>query len=236
MNRISKRYVGILSFFILFSFVVSTTVYSSINKSNAQEAKGISKEMKSLREVAQERDVEESVRSSEFDWERDLDAVAQSSEVVILGKISDIKTSFDGDNWLRTDYTVDVQSILQPFTSKIPMELYALPGISFGNSLKMSRSGGSTIVNGHKVTQKNSGQEDLVKGKTYVFFLDWSPAYEAYAPVGGISGIVLVTDDLTVKPLASESKSKKANFKYNDVNLNLFIEQVLKKKIIFHLN
>lgn len=56
-----------------------------------------------------------------------------------------------------------------------------------------------------------------------MFFLFWSPAYKAYVLAHGISGVVMVNDDLSLKPLAS---SKEIQAKLRGMDLENLINQI----------
>ena len=212
MSKIKSRYVSILSTIILFSLVILSIGYSSINKIKAQELNDQNQKRKSLRELAKDRDVEiTSLRENEAEY--DLKTLAKS-EAIVQGRIVKEETILDTDT-LYTTYTVETYRIIKPFTSAVPLEAYQLlgkvPPEPIGSTFKITRPGGSVIVDGHRISEKIPGQNELVENKNYIFFLSWSGDYETYVLAGGISGVVLVQDDLQVKPLAKSDKVKQSN-------------------------
>lgn len=79
------------------------------------------------------------------------------------------------------------------------------------------------MVNGHRAAVKVKGYENLELGRDYIFFLFWSPDYKAYVLAGGISGAVLVNDDMSLKALAS---SKEVQARVRTLRLEALIDQI----------
>jgi hypothetical protein len=90
--------------------------------------------------------------------------------------------------------------------------------------LKIARNGGVVLVNGHRASVRVKGFENLNPGKQYVFFLYWSRNYNAYILAGGISGAVLVNDDLTLKALGS---GKDLQLQLQNMKLEDLIDQII---------
>lgn len=212
MSKTKSRNFAVLSLLALFSFVILSIGYSSINKSKAQELNNKNQE-KSLRELAQERDVEIKANHRENEAEYDLETLAKS-EGIVQGRIIKAETTLD-DNLLYTTYTIETQIIIKPFVSAMPLEGYQFLGKPFpepiGGTFKITRPGGSLQIDGHRITEKVQGQNKLIEDKNYIFFLSWSGDYQTYTLNGGISGAVLVQDDLQVIPLATREDVKKSN-------------------------
>lgn len=233
MSKIKNRNISVLSLFILFSFVILSIGYSSEYKSEAQESSDKNQKKKSLRELAQERDVEiVSLRESEAEY--NLETLARS-EGIVQGRIIKAETTLT-DNLLYTTYTIETQRIIKPFTSAAPLEAYQLldktPPEPIGAVFKITRPGGSLLVNGHRIIEKAAGQDELVENKNYIFFLSWSGDYKTYTLNGGISGAVLVQDDLQVKPLATRDDVRKSNnnFFKKGRNIGDFLQSLKKSK------
>lgn len=135
-----------------------------------------------------------------------------------------METTLDG-NSLYTTYTIETQRIIKQFTSNVPLEAYylinrPLPEL-IGGEFNIIRHGGLLFVNGHRVREKVPGYGDLVENQNYIFFLTWSSAYKAYRLAGGVSGVVLIQDDLQIKPLATDEKVKQSNEKFLEGSKNL---------------
>jgi hypothetical protein len=211
------------------ALIITLAQKPATQEAQAQNQNTNNQRPKTLLEAAQERDVEMELES-EGEWQCPLDGlVTHGAEATVLGKITKVKVEFEGDYFLHTIYSVDVQRILEPYSSKLPVGLYRkLTPKPITTSLKIVLSGGSTMVNGHKVVVKSPGQEPFIEGKTYIFFLSWSDEWEAYTLGCGASGAVLVQDDFRIKTLATRDDLKQANAKYDGEDLETFIGRLLK--------
>ncbi len=87
------------------------------------------------------------------------------------------------------------------------------------------RPGGTVYVNGHRASVKLKGSEFLTLGRSYVVFLHWTGGY--YRLAGGMSGVILIDDDLRTKALGTNQALKLK--KYDELSLDAFIEEVLKE-------
>lgn len=81
--------------------------------------------MKTLREIAQERSIEIAERQTEVEHEMRLDSLIFNAEAIVIGKIDKRVTTFDGDHFLRNDYTVQVERVVKEFESAVPLETYS---------------------------------------------------------------------------------------------------------------
>ena|SRR2546423_5753052 len=223
-----KKLVGSMTLLtvigISFSAVVlavSLQQQGSAGQSNAKQKK--------LREVAEERDVEVEGSSGSHVEYVTLESLRREARAIVYGRIADSKSFFDesspieyGEN-ITTEYTVNVLRVLKDKTLETtPAPARAAP-TPLSTSLKIARNGGVVYVNGHRASVKVKGFDSLEPGKQYVFFLSWSPDYKAYVLIFGISGVVMVNDDLSLKPLAS---SKELQAELSGMNLENFINQV----------
>ncbi|HKC62290.1 MAG TPA: hypothetical protein VKB86_01570, partial [Pyrinomonadaceae bacterium] len=152
-----------------------------------------------------------------------LSSLAKDSTVIVLGQITKEDSSFDGDDYIITIYTIDVQRVLKDTTSLITLGPNDAPPLPITPSLKFVRPGGVMNVNGHQVSQKLKGVELLKEGKQYVLFLRWSPAFKSYHLMGGSSGAFLVKDN-RITPLGSEKEFK---LKHSGADLEAFVSEVL---------
>jgi hypothetical protein len=182
---------------------------------------------KTLREAAQERDVElTSLSESETEFADPVQA-ARDAHAVVLGRIVKAESVFTGSDFIDTYFTVEVQRVLQDNTAHVPLPAGAERPALLTSPLKFVRAGGAVRVNGHTATVKVKGRELLAEGKTYILLLEWSPAYQAYHLMGGISGVILVEPDLLVRPLASSEETKR---KYEGTHLEAFITKLARAK------
>lgn len=180
--------------------------------------------IKTLREIGQERDVEVPVGSENGEY-YDLQILAKSSVAIVLGRITEEKSSLESDNYIDTYYTVEVERILKDAASSFPASIVGdKPPQPLTSPLKFIRPGGVVHLNGHRVSQKLKGSELLTAGKRYIIFLIWSRAHQSYYLLGGSSGAFLVEDDLRIKPLGSWKQLRQ---KHDDAYLEVFINEVL---------
>lgn len=192
---------------------------------NASQAK-----QKNLREIAKERDVEVEGSSESHSEYLTFAELTKDAVAIVHGRIVDSKSFFDesghpiehGEN-ITTEYTVDVLRVLRDRTMNTMRSPDKPAPAPLSTPLKIARNGGAVYVNGHRAAVKVKGYESLIPGKQYVFFLFWSPDYKAYILAGGMSGAVMVNDDLSLKPLAS---SKEFQEKLRGVDLESFINQL----------
>ncbi|MFN2455375.1 MAG: hypothetical protein ABR577_14260, partial [Pyrinomonadaceae bacterium] len=185
--------------------------------------------LKTLREVGEERDVEVPVPNLETNAEfSDVSSLAKYSTAIVLGHITDEKTSLSEDgNHINTYYTVDVRRVLKDTTSSTFLRPNDQPPLPLTSPLTFVRAGGTVIVNGHRVSAKLKGSEFLKAGKDYVLFMEWSPPFKAYHLMAGSSGAFLVQNDSKIKPLGSEKKLK---LQSDGTDLETFISEVLKSE------
>jgi hypothetical protein len=180
---------------------------------------------KTLREIAQEQDIEFDMREGHFDKEySDLRWLAKHSDAIVLGRILEEETYFSGDNDITTKYKVDVHRIIKDGTSAAALLSQSLGRdvpVPLTTPLRFTRFGGTVHVNGHRASLRVKGSELLTSGKTYILFLQWTG--RNYHIAGGISGAVLVEDNHRVKPLGSE----KGMLEFNDTHLEILVSELL---------
>ena len=168
---------------------------------------------KTLREIAQERDVEfESFPEiAEFN---ELPLLTRISKVIVIGKLIDSESSFTKSGHdIVTIFSVDVHRVLKSDTS-----------IEF--PLKFVTYGGTVYSNGHKATLKVKGFEALKTGEVYILFFALSSNSKDYVLEGGMSSVFRVKDNSRVYSLASDDGNK-LRLNYNGTDLQEFINQVL---------
>jgi hypothetical protein len=185
---------------------------------------------RTLREVAQERDVETTADPEGEAEHTDLRALAESSRAIVLGRITKAESSFiESGEFIVTTYTLDVRRVFKDTTSEGAWRLLpeGVPPAPLATPLKFVRWGGVVEVNGHRASLKMKGYELLKEGRDYIFFLNWSSFIKAYDLAGGISGVVRVEDDLRVTPLASSEKVKR---KHGGADLETFINEILNEQ------
>jgi hypothetical protein len=185
---------------------------------------------KKLREIAMERDIEvEGVSESHGEYAT-FESLRKEARAIVYGRILTATSFFDesgapierGEN-ITTEYTVDVLRVLKDATLDVIPSPDRPVAVPLRTPLKIARNGGVVSLNGHRASVKVKGFEDLNPGKQYVFFLYWSRSYNAYILAGGISGAVMVNDDLTLKPLGS---AKEIQSQLRRMNLEDLIDQI----------
>ena|SRR5436190_462097 len=206
---------------VLFSITVlsASLLNKPLNKSQGQASQSIPQDgpSKTLRDVAQERDVEidSTTCLGEFS---DLASLTKASSTIVVARIIDAQSFFSKDGGdISTKYTLDIDRILKaegPISA--PFEF-----IGFG---------GIVEVNGHRAIYKKKGFDQLIKGKRHVFFLQWRPQDNIYIlSGGGVSGVFTVDDNSNVQSLASDSKSE-LYMRHSGINLESFLQKVTVNK------
>lgn len=226
MNKRVLRLLTIFTLLVVTSSAVGLAAFSARQHLQSQQAQDASSgRLKTLREIAQERDVEiTSEGESETEY-ADLRTLALHAEAIVLGRIIEMESSFNkSGEYVQTDHIVDVQRVLKDTQLNAPLLEGQAPPKPLTTPLRFVRSGGVVNVNGHRVAVRVRGQELLQVGKDYIFFFWWSPNYKAYYLAGGISGAVLVDDNRRVKPLASSSSIQS---RYSSADVETFISEVL---------
>jgi len=207
---------------LMLSFMPSQEVAQSTNVSQTKQKK--------LRDRAFEQDVEvEGVSEAHAEYSS-FDELTNEAQAVVYGRIADSNSFFDPSGHpeeygevITTEYTIEVYQVLRDRTrTSLPSTGKPAPA-PLTTPLKIARNGGAVVVNGHRASVKVKGYDHLEIGRTYVFFLFWSPDYNAYVLAGGISGVVLVNQDMSLKTLAS---SKQIEEKVKSLKLETLISQI----------
>jgi hypothetical protein len=183
---------------------------------------------KKLREIGVERDVEVSVPNVENESEyTDLESLSKAAYAIVVGRITDEKSDFDGDDSITTAYNVEVQRVIKDaHTTTTSLPGYEEPA-PITTQLKVVRSGGVVQYRGHRVSAKLRGSELLKRNQDYVFFLYWSPAFNSYKLLGGSSGVFLIRPGLNhVRPLGFAS----GMLKYEGTDLESFLQAVIVRR------
>jgi hypothetical protein len=202
---------------VLFSITVLSA--SLLNKSQGQISQSIPQDghSKTLRDVAQERDVEidSTTCLGEFS---DLSSLTKASSTIVVGKVIDAHSFFSEDgNDISTTYTLDTERILK---AQGPVSV----------PFKFVGSGGIVEVNGHRAIYKKKDFEQLSKGKRHIFFLQWMPKDNIYIlSGGGVSGVFTVDENSNVQSLASDLKSD-LHIRHSGINLETFLNKVTVNK------
>jgi hypothetical protein len=201
---------------LIATLVISAGVHSQLGNQQVKDVddRSDNARQKSLRELAQERDVEIEY-SSESDAEyQELKPLIRSSNLIVYGRIADQVSSFTkSGSFIETSYFVDAHRVIK---SDFPL---ALP-------IKFVRVGGVVQVNGNRASVKVKGNDRLKVDRDYILFLEWSLNRQGYILAGGMSGAFLVTDNSQVKPLASSQRSN-ISLNYRDTPVESFINEVL---------
>lgn len=231
MKKKLLRALTILTLVIaVFSIVWAVTFMPA--PGNRQPAKELQEQRKTLREEAQERNVEIVAQShSETEYE-DLRALAKEVNAIVLGRIIEAEPSFtESGEFIVTNYKIDVRRVIKDTTADGAWRHLegAAPPAPLKTPLKFVRTGGVIDVNGHRASLKVKGYSLLREKRSYIFFLNWSSDFKAYVLTGGISGVVAVKGNRRVQPLAS---AEALRLKYSNGNddLETFITELLSKK------
>lgn len=152
------------------------------------------------------------------------------AHAIVYGRISDSKSFWDvsghpiehGEN-ITTEHTVDVHRVLKDETRNLTPESGKPVPAPITTPLIIAHNGGVIYENGHRASVKVKEYEPLASGKECVLFLHWSSDYKAYILAGGASGVVMVNDDRSLKPL---TKSEEIQEKLRGVDLESLISQL----------
>ena len=203
-----KRLLRPVTLLTLTAAVLSLTAWAiaSAPRQDARAAQTDETKRKTLRDIARERDVEIQETEGELDGEYDdLHRLAKHAEAIVVGRITDAQSSFDGDDYIYTTYQVDVLRVVKDTQLKAPLMAGQEPPAPLMTPLKLVRPGGTMMVNGHRATEAMKGGDRFKPGKDFLLFLWWSPNFKAYRLAGGISGAFLVGADERVSPLGTKA-------------------------------
>lgn len=182
---------------------------------------------KTLRDIARDRDVEIEVPDLENSVEYgDFGLLASHAEAIVVGRLIEEQSAFDGDDHIVTTYSLNVYRVIKDIKLNAPLSVGDEPPAPLLTPMRFVRPGGTVLVNGHRASRKLKGSEPLKTGNDVLLFLWWSPAYKAYTLAGGLSGALLIDQDLRLKSLSS----KRGMLKYNGNSLDAVIDEVLAQK------
>lgn len=227
MGHKTRRALSLLTVFIA---LTTLSVWAlAVIRQDGQEPRQDGGAQKKLRDLARERDVEVAFHTDSETEYTDLRALAKDADAVVMGRITQAESSFEGDDFIVTRYQVEVKRVLKDVSPGVTCAATEVGGpeaapAPLTTPLKLARLGGTVNVDGHRATAKVKGHESLTAGRDYVFFLWWGPNSKAYRLAGGISGAVLIEDDLRLKPLASDEALKG---RYEGASLDEFIRDVI---------
>lgn len=179
---------------------------------------------KTLRDIARERDVEVEESGEELSAEYDdLRSLAKGAEAIIIGRIIDKESSFDGDDHIVTTYQFDVLRVVKDTRLNAPLLSGQEPPAPLVSPLKLVRPGGTVLVNGHRASSKLKGSERLKPGHDFLLFLWWSPNFKTYTLAGGVSGAFLINGEQRLSPLGSMP----GMLKYKGGDLQAIVDEVM---------
>jgi hypothetical protein len=190
----------------LAGLLVTLTAWAvaSTPRQGGQAARDVGQKRKTLRDIARERDIEFEVSAEELNTEyHDLRMLAKGAEAIIVGRITDEESSFDGDDSIFTTYRLDVLRVIKETRLNAPLMAGQEQPSPLITPLKLVRPGGTVLVNGHRATGRLKGAERLKPGNDYLFFLWWGPYSKAYMLAGGVSGAFLIDGEQRLSPLGS---------------------------------
>lgn len=210
----------------LTGLVLSLTAWaiSSIPQRNEQATQANGTKSKTLRDIARERDIEVDAPEGELNLEySDFHHLVRHAEAIVVGRITEEKSFFDGDNYIVTNYQLDVQRVLKLTRLNGPLREGQEPPAPLVTPLKLARIGGVVEVNGRRASQKLKGSEPLKPGSDFLLFLWWSTNHKAYILAGGVSGAFLIDGEQHLKPLGREQGMRK----YDGSALQVAIDEIL---------
>ncbi len=226
-----ERFLTRSTLFTLVAVTFATLAVSLLQRQQVAKSADVGQiKQKKLRERVVERDVEvEGVSESHSEYST-FDDLVSDAGAIVYGRIIDSHSFFDQSGHpmeygeiITTEYGIHVHRVLRDRPMKsIPSPDKPAPA-PLTTPLKIARNGGVVMVNGHRAAVKVKGYENLELGRDYIFFLFWSPDYKAYVLAGGISGAVLVNDDMSLKALAS---SKEVQARVRTLRLEALIDQI----------
>lgn len=223
-GAMKDRLLRILAITAVFAASAAVTTWST--GVTGQQPEG--QKQKTLRERGAENNVRVTVPNQEYDSEySDLQSLAKAAYLIVVGRIVEEQSAFDGDNHIVTTYKLDVQRVMKDahlISRPVPGSKDPAPVTT---PLKVVRSGGVVQYNGHHVNQYLHGSELLKAKKDYVLFLYWSPAFDSYKLLGGSSGAVLIRENKKgIRPLGFAS----GLLKYEGMNLDEFLNEVVSQQ------
>jgi hypothetical protein len=196
---------------------------ASAPQQGGQAAQNAGQKRKTLRDIARERDVEFEVSAEELDNEySDLRHLAKDAEAIIIGRITDEESSFSSDDHIVTAYQLDVLRVIKDTRLNAPLMSGQEPPAPLVTPLKLVRTGGTVLVNGHRATGRLKGAERLKPGNDYLLFLWWGPNSKAYMLAGGVSGAFLIDGEQRLSPLGS----MKGMLKHKGGDLQAVVDEV----------
>lgn len=206
-----KLFLFVSTVFLLAMPPAGTSLTILLTRPGVSAPPAIQSEQKTLREIAKGRDVvRESKPMPQFST---FDELIGLSHAVVYGRITGSMSYLnesdhpleDGD-YITTEFTVEVNRVLKDTRLNSPLDPGQAKPVPLATPLKIARNGGVIRVNGHRAEVKVKGYEYLKPGRDYVFFLFWSTDYKSYILAGDMSGVIIVADDLSLKPLASSEE------------------------------
>ena len=135
----------------------------------------------------------------------------------------DEQSAFDGDDYIITTYSLDVQRVIKDTKLNGPLAPGDEPPAPLLTRMKFVRPGGAVVVNAHLASQKWKGSEPLKTGSDVLLLLWWSPAFKAYTLAGGLSGSAANRAGPASQALIVEA----GNARYNGALLDDVINEVL---------
>lgn len=225
------RYLNSSAIIAVIAVTLGALTLSFMRHQEVAQSMAVSQaKQRQLRERALTQDIEiDGVSESHSEYST-FDELINEAQAIVYGRIVNSYSFFDesgnsneNGEVITTEYTVEVHQVLRnrPPTSAAPAEKLAPAPLA--TPLKIARNGGVVLINGHRASVKVKGYENLVVGRNYIFFLFWSPDYKAYVLAGGISGAVLVNDDMSLKSLAS---SRQMQARVKSLRLETLISQI----------
>jgi len=192
--------------------LTATTVLSVslVQESGGGVAKTKKDKPQSLRAIAERQGVEILLTDTDETAEYpSVTALNKGATAVIVGNVVSEKAFFAGDEFIFTEYAVDVKEILKDVPSEWPYPAKFAPPAPLESPLKVVRHGGEVSVNGNRAIVRLAGAELFKTNKDYVLFLTWKSRSKRYQILGGMSGAFLIQGNGKLKPLGVNDRLKK---------------------------
>jgi hypothetical protein len=137
-------------------------------------------------------------------------ALASESLAVVVGRIADVRSEFDGDDGVVSFYRVAVDRVVKNPPPSITVARGRGEIDPIADTLTFTRLSGTVSENGHTLKVRLPGDERVTEGKKVILFLRWDPKRAIYFPVADAAGIFLVDDAERVEPVLTRLASKYA--------------------------
>lgn len=118
-KTLSEKLLRPMTLITLLAVGLSVVTWAAATATSQEPKSDDSTRHKTLRQLALERDLEFDVSDSCGDWEYgDLRWLGKYSDAIVLGRLREEESFFDGENHISTRYVVDLSRIFKDGTSE----------------------------------------------------------------------------------------------------------------------